>query len=226
MIEEEKLYPSLGKEVMRARPCRSKTKDSVLITDKKEQILPTILSRLQKTSIKRLSDQEMNIFLEDKVADQNQLSQIVGLANGNIGQALTQLFYAEFYEQNISLFQDWMRLCYAAKIIQLSDMIGVFSRLGIEGQKSFLNYSLNLIRQCLIYNFSPSSMLRLRDDERPFVNKFSAFIHEDNIADITYELEKAILHIERNGNSKIIFMDLSLRITILLRAKKTKFVQN
>ena len=192
----------------------------LLVTDKKEQILPTILSRLQKADVKRLSDQEMGIFLEDKVDDQNQLKQIVGLANGNIGQALTQLYYAEFYEQNITLFQSWMRLCYTAKIIELSEMTDLFSRLGVEGQKSFLNYSLNLIRQCLIHNFSPLSMLKLRGEECTFVEKFSAFIHKDNVADITYELEKAILHIERNGNSKIVFMDLSLRITILLRVKE------
>ena len=63
-------------------------------------------------------------------------------------------------------------------------------------------------------------MLKLRGEECAFVEKFSAFIHKDNVADVTHELEKAILHIERNGNSKIVFMDLSLRITILLRVKK------
>ncbi|MEH6620989.1 MAG: DNA polymerase III subunit delta', partial [Maribacter arcticus] len=46
--------------------------------------------------------------------------------------------------------------------------------------------------------------------------------HENNILDITKELEDAIYHIERNGNSKIIFTDLSIKLTRLLHRKKAE----
>jgi DNA polymerase-3 subunit delta' len=51
------------------------------------------------------------------------------------------------------------------------------------------------------------------------LDKFSAFIHENNVGAIVHELEEAIYHIERNGNSKIIFTDLSIRLTRLLHRK-------
>ena len=51
------------------------------------------------------------------------------------------------------------------------------------------------------------------------INKFAPFIHENNIIEITEELERAIYHIERNGNAKIIFTDLSIRLTRLLHKK-------
>ena len=54
------------------------------------------------------------------------------------------------------------------------------------------------------------------------LKKFAPFIHENNILDITQELEDAIYHIERNGNAKIIFTDLSIKLTRLLHTKSTE----
>ena len=42
---------------------------------------------------------------------------------------------------------------------------------------------------------------------------------EGNIIDISQELQDAIYHIERNGNSKIILTDLSIKLTRLLHKK-------
>ena len=44
-------------------------------------------------------------------------------------------------------------------------------------------------------------------------------IHDNNIMEISAELQDAIYHIERNGNSKIILTDLSIKLTRLLHKK-------
>ena len=46
--------------------------------------------------------------------------------------------------------------------------------------------------------------------------KFAPFVNGANITDIYKELEDAIYHIERNGNSKIILTDLSIKLTRLI----------
>ena len=51
------------------------------------------------------------------------------------------------------------------------------------------------------------------------LEKFAPFVHERNIMDISNELQDAIYHIERNGNSKIILTDLSIKLTRLLHRK-------
>ena len=48
---------------------------------------------------------------------------------------------------------------------------------------------------------------------------WSALVHGNNILDISNELQDAIYHIERNGNSKIILTDLSIKLTRLLHKK-------
>ena len=51
------------------------------------------------------------------------------------------------------------------------------------------------------------------------LEKFAPFVHENNVLEISNELQDAIYHIERNGNSKIILTDLSIKLTRLLHKK-------
>jgi DNA polymerase-3 subunit delta' len=51
------------------------------------------------------------------------------------------------------------------------------------------------------------------------LENFAPFVHNNNILDISNELQEAIYHIERNGNSKIILTDLSIKLTRLLHKK-------
>ena len=51
------------------------------------------------------------------------------------------------------------------------------------------------------------------------LEKFAPFVHENNIVEISNEIQDAIYHIERNGNSKIILTDLSIKLTRLLHKK-------
>ena len=50
--------------------------------------------------------------------------------------------------------------------------------------------------------------------------KFSPFIHGGNIEAIHNLLEEAQLHVERNGNGKVIFTDLAIKLTRLLHTKQ------
>jgi DNA polymerase-3 subunit delta' len=51
------------------------------------------------------------------------------------------------------------------------------------------------------------------------LKNFAPFIHGGNILQITQALEEAAYHIERNGNGKIIFTDLSIKLTRFLHKK-------
>ena len=52
------------------------------------------------------------------------------------------------------------------------------------------------------------------------LQKFAPFIHGANIEDINLAIEDAIYHIERNGNAKIILLDLSMKLTRFLHQKE------
>ena len=91
---------------------------------------------------------------------------------------------------------------------------------GRELQKKFLNYCITIMRQALLLNYKAEELVYAKIHVEGFdLKKFAPFVHENNILNITSELEKAIFHVERNGNAKIIFTDLSIKLTRLLHTK-------
>ena len=69
-------------------------------------------------------------------------------------------------------------------------------------------------------NYGVKELVYLEPRTKDFaLEKFAPFIHNTNMMEINDELQNAIYHIERNGNSKIILSDLSIKLTRLLHKK-------
>lgn len=192
----------------------------ILVSSQKDQLLDTIISRVQTTDIGSITDQEMNSYLLKKFElGQDKREQIMLLSSGNLGQAIKM---SQDRDRSVSLaplFQSWMRINYGAKIPELSQWIDSFSKLAREEQKEFIQYGLHIVRECLIHNFGPTQLQRLSKEELLFCKKFAPFINENNAENIIEKFELAYHHISRNANTKIVFMDLSLRLVLLLRTK-------
>jgi DNA polymerase-3 subunit delta' len=76
------------------------------------------------------------------------------------------------------------------------------------------------MRQAMLINYNADELAYMQIHVDDFqLEKFAPFVHENNIEGIVGEIEKAIYHVERNGNSKLIFTDLSIRLTRLLHKK-------
>ena len=89
--------------------------------------------------------------------------------------------------------------------------------MGREMQKSYLLYSLRLFREFFISNFNEPDMIYLSNEEREFGERFAPFINVENIQPFNDEFQLAYRQIEQNGNAKIIFLDLCLKGTMLLK---------
>jgi DNA polymerase-3 subunit delta' len=57
----------------------------------------------------------------------------------------------------------------------------------------------------------------MNPEESSFSVKFSPFVNERNVFELMEELAKAEKHIAQNVNAKMVFFDLSLRLTVLLK---------
>jgi len=195
----------------------------LLVSDYPEQIINTIRSRSQFVKIPKIDNES----LSKKVAEtyqlgKNELNRIIKLANGDYFKVLDVIEESDNEKYHFKLFIELMRLSFAAKIIDLTKWVDEISSLGRERQKNFLNYSLKMFRENFILNISPAEKEKLNQfttDEENFSLKFSTFIHQNNIFDIYEEINKAHLHIDRNGMDKIIFLDLALKLVKLLRRK-------
>ena len=124
------------------------------------------------------------------------------------------------------LFVHWVRTAFKAKKDKeaINELFNWSERLAEEGretQKKFLNFCLEIFRQAMLKNFNAEPLIYFQSHDGKFsFDKFSEYIHHNNILEIKEEIEKAIFHIERNGNAKIIFTDVSIRLTRLIHRKQ------
>ena len=197
----------------------------LLIAEDEEQIIQTIRSRCQVLHFPPLAEDAMADALIAKGLSREEAMRIAHEADGNFNKALDLMNNDSEDLVFEKWFVQWVRSAFKAKgnkgaiheLILWSDEV---SKTGRETQKKFLNYCLAVMRQALLINYNVDQLAFMRIHVEGFqLQKFAPFIHENNIVTIVQELEDAIYHIERNGNSKIILTDLSIRLTRLLHKK-------
>ena len=197
----------------------------LLVSENSEQLLNTVLSRLQITKITNFSDENIkNYILKQNNISSKKANTLISYSEGDLGKALRLLEEEDLYDNHFEEFQSWMRICYSANIKELTNWTAQRAKKGRQSQSVFLNYSLKMIRNCLILNFSTQETLNLDEKENDFLRKFHPFIHEKNIVNISEKIEECSRNIERNANTKIIFYELSLQMMKLLKVNR-KFVE-
>lgn len=197
----------------------------LLLAEDEEQIINTIRSRCQILNFPPLAEQAITYALLLKGVAQTEALTIALEANGNFNKALDLLNKDSEDMVFERWFVQWVRSAFKAKgnkgaIQELILWSEEVAKTGREVQKKFLNYCLTMMRQALLLNYKANELVHAKVHMEGFdLKKFAPFVHENNILDIVNELEQAIFHVERNGNSKLIFTDLSIKLTRLLHAK-------
>ncbi len=190
----------------------------IMVSNQPDQMISTILSRTQQLKIPRLLDEDIEVYLKENFEiDENQAKGAVKVANGDIVSALEQMQMSDENKAFLNFFIQLMRLSYARKVGELLKWVEEISRLPRELQRNFLNYAINLIRENYIMNFKQSELVYLTPEQYDFSKKFSPFINDINAAMIAEDFALADSHIGQNGNSKIIFFDLGLKLIISIK---------
>jgi DNA polymerase-3 subunit delta' len=192
----------------------------LLITENTNQLLPTIISRLQTIKIADFTAEDIVNHFGEQALSLEKAKQLRNLTNADLGK-ITQIL--ENKEGKLDLFSDfsvWMRLTYKMDVQGISKWVDNLSLKGRKQQNLFLSYAIKMVRECLIYNFASDTLLKTNENEFAFLTKFSPFIHEENSVMITEKLEESIKAINRNANAKILFFELSLQMVKFLRLKR------
>lgn len=204
----------------------------ILVAEDEGQIINTIKSRCQAIHFPVLSEQVIQDALVERAqASPAEAAKIATQAEGSFNKALHILHH----DANELLFEEWfitwIRSAFKAKgnaavIQQLIEWSTTIATSGRETQKQFLQYCLQFFRQALLLNYNATDLVFLETKTPKFdLKNFAPFIHSENILTIQKEVSDALYHIERNGNAKIILLDLSIKLTRLLHTKE-KAVKN
>lgn len=198
----------------------------LLVTEDEEQIIGTIRSRCQTLHFPPLAENDIyQGLLEQFELDESVAKKIAHQSNGNYNKACDLVYQDSEDLQFEKWFVYWIRSAFKARgnksaIHDLISWSEEIAKTGRETQKQFLLFCIDFFRQAMLLNYGNEDLIYLETKSEGFkLEKFAPFVHDSNIIDISSELQDAIYHIERNGNSKIILTDLSIKLTHLLHKK-------
>ena len=194
----------------------------ILISEKPDQILSTILSRTQLVKIPRLTDEELFNAIKNAIPDMDDLTahDIAVISEGDYNKALQ--IYQNNAEQRdmIDTFDAMMSSIVAfaqqrplAEInyAHVQELFGEIVKQGREKQKAFVELILRMLRNLLMQNTGSANLVRITDQESGILSTFKN-INLKSISQMTEECNKALYHIGRNGNTSIILTDLYFKM--------------
>jgi DNA polymerase-3 subunit delta' len=188
----------------------------LLVTSQADQLLTTILSRTQKILVRAFTDEEVsNHLVETGKCEAKAAAQIAMLADGNLREAYLLIDQVE--DQTVRQLRDWFRLCATKNLKELFLLSEDFHKADKESQKSLMLAGLNVTREILLKNLDLDHLLRTTDEDRTFINNISKKMLTEEHAEKLYQtFNAAHYHLERNGNAKMIFTDLSMEILLMM----------
>ena len=202
----------------------------LLVSEQPEQLLSTILSRVQQIRVPRLSDDEIRDGLIANGYESQNATDWAHIANGSYLNAIKLAGENCTNSQYLSDFIELMRNAYtighindASKKLSALQNIRKWSlgmadaKKGREKQRTFLQYVQRQVRENYVFNLQHPELNYQTKEERDFSQRFSPYINASNVEQIMLELDKAERQIAQNGNAKIIFFDMCLQFIVLLK---------
>ena len=224
----EKMNPEASNKLLKLLEEPADKTVFLLVVEDENALLDTIKSRCQILRFPPLSEKAIKEALIARGLADVEATKIALRAQGNFNKALQLMDNKESEETTFERwFIAWVRTAYRARgnkasiqgLLQWSDEINTVGR---EAQKQFLQYCAEVFRQAFLLNYTASNLVYMQFNDPTFqLAKFAPFIHGNNIEAIHNLLEEAQLHVERNGNGKVIFTDLAIKLTRLLHTPNT-----
>ena len=185
----------------------------LLITERADLLLPTIISRTQEVAVPRL-------MVEDLIPlagcdDRLQAANMARLAAGEVIEMKRIAGGGEdaLRHDCFDLFCRLMRLSYNDKHLELMDWADEVATLPREQQRALLIHSARLLRESYMLHAGLGSISYLWGEEADFCNKFAPFIGNQNVEFILEQIELAMRQVSQNGNSRIIFTHFALAVS-------------
>ena len=184
----------------------------LLVAERGDLLLKTILSRTQETSVPRLKVEDL-VSLSG--ASEQERRNMARLAAGDVIQMrrMVQGEGDELREECFDLFCRLMRLSYNDKHLELLDWADEVAQLSREQQRQMLTHSARLLREAYMLHAGLGKISYLWGEEAKFCNNFAPFIGNQNIEILISEIESAMRQINQNGNARIVFTHFALAVS-------------
>ena len=214
----EKMHPTCANKLLKIIEEPPMRTVILMVSEAPDLIIGTIQSRAQRIPIRPIDTDSMVEAMRARFGlAPDDAKYVAHLASGNFLKAMETISLGEENKFFLEQFKAMMRNSWARNVKGMRALADTLAAIGRERQKNFLAYCQRLIRENFVYRFQSPELNYMNLDEASFSAKFSPFVNERNVVELMEELAKAEQHITQNVNAKMVFFDLSLRITVLIK---------
>jgi DNA polymerase-3 subunit delta' len=190
----------------------------LMITYHYEDLLTTIISRLQLVTIPSFSEDELTGYLvKNQGATAEDAIKAYRFSNGSLPNAVADL--REGNEDELHWFIDWMRNCIGAKYDFLSRMSEQFKQISRAKQQIKMRWALEMIRNAILVK-GAEDLISSQGAERVFILKFSNAINLQGLELIYKDLSETLYYLERHAHPQMAQLALSIRLSHIIRTHR------
>ena len=192
----------------------------ILVSENPAALLETIRSRTQLFGMHRIAIEDIELALVQKRGiDEEPAKKLARFAEGSWLKALDALDAESENREFLTDFISLNRLSFSRDVKGLAKWSQDVTKYGREKQKRMLAFFLRMTRESFMYNFHIPQSTYLTTQEENFVKKFAPFMNENNVMEMAEVFSEAIRDIGQNANARIVFFDVALQSTKLIRNK-------
>ena len=189
-----------------------------IVSNDYQKLLKTILSRVQMFKVPRFSDNDIKMYLSKYTeVSESEVDQAIYLSDGDLNQSEKLLMAPQ--SNDLDYVMKWMRSCYSENYSDVSKHTDWFSSLSKIRKRAFMTYYLKLMREAMVSSIDPS-LSRISKNESSFIDKFKMTLESKSLEKIILLIDENIRFLDRNANAKILFLDLSIKISNLFKKAK------
>lgn len=191
----------------------------IAVAQNTKNILPTFLSRFQSHTLSPYPGQVVDMFLEKSRVQKCDMVFFASQAQGNLAKAIDCIEKKKDFQFE-EVFIVWMRLCYKADILIISQWSQKTNEMGKLYTITFLEYSLEILREIFLLHYEGSLVKSKESIKSKFdLDKLKDFVHQDNFESIYEIITQSIKEMSRNANIEMTLMKLSINMARLIHNK-------
>jgi DNA polymerase-3 subunit delta' len=222
----DRLYHAAAPKLLKTFEEPEKNTLFILLTENQDKILSTILSRTQLVKIPPLkSDIIAQQLIKDFGIAPHKAEDIAEISEGSYVKAIYLHENSNDFREMLKKFETLFSSMSAFKnyatpqqihYLNVQDAIASIVDLGREAQKNFLRFVSRMVRNILMLGTNNENLLKATTEEKKTMSYFTKVISLKNAPLILNECNQALFHIERNGNSVLVFTDFYLKVSRML----------
>jgi len=188
----------------------------LLVAEDSDSVLNTIISRTQLVRIPPVEEVDIvDALIQQEGLDNELARKLAVVSSGSYWTALELIKSAEN-----PFLEPWKALLsfgFTGRMEKSIAWAEELSGLGREGLKSFFLYGLQLLRYALLQPYGVGASA-WNSQEADLVKRLSGLqLGADRIQGLVHAMENSMYEIERNGNVKMILVDVSYQVSKWLK---------